>query len=172
MIKNLIITLISDDKPGVVETVSKIITEHQGNWLESQLAKLAGKFAGVIRIQLEDSRQKALENALSANNDIHVQIHEDHSAVAAANTTQILSFHATGPDRPGIVREISSTLAQYKINLEKLDTRVSSMPYSGDPMFEAEGQMAVPESIDRHELAERFDQIADSLAMDITLTGD
>ncbi|SMF34696.1 Glycine cleavage system regulatory protein [Alteromonadaceae bacterium Bs31] len=172
MIKNIIITLISDDKPGVVEAVAKTISEHQGNWLESQLAKLAGKFAGVIRVQLDEAQLDALEHGLSSLKDINVQLHEDRSSAEQTTSIRILSFHATGPDRPGIVREISAALAQYSINLEKLDTRLSSMPYSGDPLFEAEGLMAVPEQIDKNELAERFDQIADELAMDISITED
>ncbi|WP_045860562.1 glycine cleavage system protein R [Teredinibacter purpureus] len=171
MLKNLIVTLISDDKPGIVESVASVITQHHGNWLESQLAKLAGKFAGVVRIQVDASNEAALAAALNemSNQRMTVLVDECNETTASADTNQTLHFHATGPDRPGIVKEISSALALYQINLEKLDTRLSSMPYSGDPLFEAEGIMAVPTSLNRSDLTEKLDDIADELAMDIVL---
>ena len=63
---NLIITVISDDKPGVVEVLADTIRLHQGNWLESRLTQLAGKFAGVIRVQVESTHTEALQASLSA----------------------------------------------------------------------------------------------------------
>ncbi|WP_083608020.1 glycine cleavage system protein R [Teredinibacter haidensis] len=171
MMKNLIVTLISDDKPGIVETVASVIAEHQGNWLESQLAQLAGKFAGVIRVQIDAAHEPALvadlEQLSSKQINVFVDSGSNNSPTPPAN--EILRFHATGPDRPGIVKEISHALAQYAINVEKLDTRLSSMPYSGEPLFEAEGSMAVPANLDKNELAERLDAIANELAMDISL---
>ena len=49
----LVLTVISDDKPGVVETLAKTITEHGGNWLECRMSHLAGKFAGILRVSVE-----------------------------------------------------------------------------------------------------------------------
>ncbi|WP_185231574.1 glycine cleavage system protein R [Teredinibacter franksiae] len=172
MLKNQIITLLSDDKPGIVESIASVITRHNGNWLESQLAQLGGKFAGVIRVQIEEEKLQALREALEQLSSQQIRVYLDDCSEQTASTANnlTLSFHATGPDRPGIVREISSTLAQYQINLEKLDTRLSSMPYSGDPLFEAEGSMSVPPGLDRHQLEERLDEIANTLAMDISLS--
>lgn len=170
MLKNLIVTLISDDKPGIVESIARVIAAYDGNWLESQLAHLAGKFAGVIRVQIKENRQSELVAALEQLSQQQIRVFVDESSdVPNSKSAITLSFHATGPDRPGIVREISGALAQYQINLEKLDTRLSSMPYSGEPLFEAEGIMAIPNSLERHQLAEHLDRIANELAMDIVL---
>jgi len=171
MLKNLIITLLSDDKPGVVESIAEAVSRCNGNWLESQLAQLGGKFAGVIRVQLEDTQQATLTEQLHllAHKGIRVFVDECSDTDKTQNSGQILAFRATGPDRPGIVREISSALAHYQINVERLDTRLSSMPYSGDPLFEAEGSMSIPASLDYNELTEKLDSIANELAMDITI---
>jgi len=171
MLKNLILTLISDDKPGIVEIISRVIADHGGNWLDSQLAHLGGKFAGVIRVQIHTDQEQQLTAGLQKLNEraIKVFIDECPTAETLADRAKTLSFLATGPDRPGIVREISSALAHYRINVEKLDTRLSSMPYSGEPLFEAEGVMAIPSDLNRNELDERLDYIANELAMDIVL---
>jgi hypothetical protein len=41
---SLILTVIGDDRPGLVGELSAVISAHQGNWLESSMAQLAGKF--------------------------------------------------------------------------------------------------------------------------------
>ncbi|MGB4246421.1 MAG: ACT domain-containing protein, partial [Pseudohongiellaceae bacterium] len=45
----LVLTIIGDDKPGLVELLSETIARHSGNWLESNMSHLAGKFAGILR---------------------------------------------------------------------------------------------------------------------------
>ncbi|ACR13869.1 glycine cleavage system protein R [Teredinibacter turnerae] len=169
---NLILTVISDDKPGVVEALARTIAEHNGNWLESQLAHLAGKFAGVVQVQVASDSESALVTQLEAMSAQNIRIFIDrveNSRSTAGNSEQTLFFHAVGPDRPGIVREVAHTFAHYGINMEKLDTRLSSMPYSGEPLFEAEGTLTLPQGLDRTELEERLDDIANQLAMDISL---
>lgn len=171
MLKILVISLLCDDRPGIVESLANAIADHQGNWLESQLAQLAGKFAGVVRVQISEDQEAALRSALNqlGERKIQIFIEEDREAQSTHSGCRRLSFRATGPDRPGIVREISHALAQYDINLEKLDTQLSSMAYSGDPLFEAWGVMAVPSALGYNDLADRLDEVANELAMDIVL---
>ena len=47
---DLVLTLIGPDRPGLVEAVAEVVAAHGGNWLESRMARLAGKFAGILRI--------------------------------------------------------------------------------------------------------------------------
>ena len=44
---SFIITFIGDDRPGLVEQLSAAIEQSGGNWLESRMSHLAGKFAGI-----------------------------------------------------------------------------------------------------------------------------
>ena len=37
----LVITVISADKPGLVESLAQVINRHGGNWLESRMARMA-----------------------------------------------------------------------------------------------------------------------------------
>ena len=50
--RQLVISFVGDDRPGIVQTLSSIVNDHNGNWLESRMSRLAGKFAGVARIEL------------------------------------------------------------------------------------------------------------------------
>ena len=61
----LVLTLIGPDRPGIVDSVSEVVAAHGGNWLESRMAHLAGKFAGVLCVEVADDQAAALEDALS-----------------------------------------------------------------------------------------------------------
>ncbi len=68
------------------------------------------------------------------------------------------------------MRELSKALVKSKINLAELETALSSMPYSGDPLFEATGRLEIPSGADLSELHETLDAIADALALDISFS--
>ena len=48
----LVLTVIGDDRPGLVEALAETIAAHEGNWLESRMSHLAGKFAGLLRVSV------------------------------------------------------------------------------------------------------------------------
>ncbi len=68
--------------------------------------------------------------------------------------------------------EIAQAFAERQINMGELETDYSSMPWSGEPMFQANGVIEVPESVNMDELYDEMDSIADELAVDIRLEED
>lgn len=135
------------------------------------MAKLGGKFAGVVHIAIRPDDESALVEALSslAAQGINIVCDPSESSEAQQKAAQEASFHAVGPDRPGIVKEISQAFAEGDINLVSLETSLSSMPYSGEPLFEAQGSLALPSNVDLAALQDTLDDIADALAMDISV---
>lgn len=169
MNNQLILTVISDDKPGIVEQLAQTISQYQGNWLESRMSHLAGKFAGILQVSVEETNKAALREALTAlGNKGFKIIVEDALAVTPTECRQF-SFTVVGSDRPGIVREIAQAFAVRHINMGELETSCSSMPWSGEPMFEAFGTIDVPKSVNLNDLYDELDKIADELAVDIRL---
>lgn len=170
MPQHYILSIISDDKPGIVKAIAELVAGHEGNWLESRLAELDGKFVGVIRISVPPNRANGLQDALSGlkSQGIIIQAEplEDKPQEIAP---RLASFSLAGPDRPGIVRELAHAFATYNINVEELITHCTSMPYSGEPLFEAEGVVKIPRQSGLEPLMEQLDLIADELALDIHL---
>lgn len=168
MNKDLVLTVISDDKPGVVETLAETISEHNGNWLESRMSHLAGKFAGILQISVPAEQAPALRQALESLNNKGLKVVVEDAIKGELDTNQQeLIFNAVGNDRPGIVREIAHALASRNINVDELHTNYSSMPWSGEPMFEAHGLVLVPADVDLDELQDQLNVIGDELAIDI-----
>ncbi len=165
----LILTVICDDKPGVVEQLAHTISQHQGNWLESRMAQLAGKFAGILQVAVADSHKDALRQALLNLTDKGFKIVvEDALAIAPGDARQY-QFTVVGADRPGIVRDIAQAFAARHINMGELETACSSMPWSGEPLFEASGVIDVPNAVNLDDLYDQLDRIADDLAVDIRI---
>ncbi len=165
----LVLTIISDDKPGVVELLAQTITRHQGNWLESRMAHLAGKFAGILQVAIDSESETALRKALGDLDSQGLKIVVESAANAIKPSGKEFQFSVVGSDRPGIVFEIAQAFASRHINMGELETNCSSMPWSGEPMFEATGLIHVPQSVDMDELYDKLDMIADELAVDVRL---
>lgn len=169
MRQGLVISFITEDKPGVVEALSKIIDTHNGNWLESRLSQLAGKFAGIIRVSVESNKTADLQSELLAySNDNFTIIIESadqpHSLPSNVNNLSIF-----GLDRPGIVREISTALASKQMNVIELNSDISSAPMTGEPLFHADVKFIAPENESLDDIESQLDAIAAQLSLDISL---
>ena len=62
---SLVLTVIGDDKPGLVEQLSDLVLAAGANWEESRMARLAGKFAGLLRVSVDAERADALAARLT-----------------------------------------------------------------------------------------------------------
>jgi len=168
MIAHLIVTVIADDRPGVVETLADTIAAHRGNWLESQLTHMHGKFAGIVAVATQESDVYALQTAIAGlSKQGFVVTSERAQAQPSRATLQPFTLTIVGPDRPGIIREVSRALAKRGINLVELSSECSSMPWSGEPMFTARGQAHMPQDTNLAELGDALDLIAEELGLDI-----
>ena len=47
---HLVLTVIAKDQPGLVERLAQCVADHGGNWLESRMSRMAGQFAGILRV--------------------------------------------------------------------------------------------------------------------------
>jgi glycine cleavage system regulatory protein len=171
---SFIITFIGDDRPGLVEELAGVISDHGGNWQESRLQQLAGKFAGLVAISLPSDRDTELRNAMKAlaPKGLSVKVTPLESLPDDAATARSVRLTIVGPDRPGIVREISSALAQQHINVVDMHSDVSSAPMSAEAMFSASVEAHIDEKSDLEELQDRLEEIANLMLVDVHLETD
>lgn len=167
MQQHLVISIISDDKPGVVEMLSAAVAENGGNWEDSRMAHFAGKFAGILRVSVAAEDGERLKEALKTLSGADFKLQVEDALAVAADSRQILQLKLVGNDRPGIVKEIARALAARRINVETLDTRYSSTPWSGEPLFTAECTISVAEDVNIDGLHDELDEIADELGVEI-----
>ena len=166
----LVLTVLGKDRPGLVESVANIVAQHGGNWLESRMCRLGGEFAGILRIQLDASKEQLLQRDLSdlQRQGLTVSV---ASARSKADPTpgRLAVLELVGQDRPGIVREVSRALARKNINVEELSTECSSAPMTGEILFKAQAKLRIPESCPLAELRKELEHIGGNLLVDISL---
>jgi glycine cleavage system regulatory protein len=163
----LVLTAIGDDKPGLVEQLAQTVAANSGNWLESSMSQLAGKFAGILRVSVPDERAEKLVKELEGLSDSLKLIIERVSSENAEETSNTLNLSLVGNDRPGIIRDISAALAKEHVNVEELSTECTIAPMSGETLFNAKVRMQVPSDLDLDRLQRGLERIADDLIVDI-----
>ncbi len=168
--ETIVFTFIGADRPGLVQTLSDTVARNKGNWLESRMSTLAGQFAGIVEVAVATEQVTKLRDGLAAlaSEGLTVVL-AGSSAAIDDSATRRLRLSIIGPDRPGIVREVSGALAAHQINVLEMDTSITSAPMSAEPLFEAMAEIRVPKSLNLSDLNGRLDEIADALTIDIDL---
>ena len=165
-----VITFIGDDRPGLVEQLSKVIENNRGNWHESRLSQLGGKFAGLVLVSLPGDSGAALEADLKALSATGLSVRvTPTSEVATPADGRAITLTVIGPDRLGIVREIARVLAERKINVVEMDSQVTSAPMSAEMIFHARIDAQIPMATDMDDLHDTLEEISNHMTLEIEL---
>ena len=103
--ESLVVTVIGKDRPGLVESVSAAVEEHGGSWVESRMSRLAGEFAGILRVSVPAVQADALSGALEALRADGLRVMVERGFEEAAEEGHLIVLELVGSDRPGIVHE-------------------------------------------------------------------
>ena len=166
--ESLVLTVIGDDRPGLVGELSAVISAHGGNWLRSSMAQLAGKFAGIVEVEVAADTAEALQQALDRLAGLRVTAARAQ-APKSAPPGRRLKLALVGHDRVGIVREVSQVLANHAVNVESLETNTSSAPMSAAVLFHALAELTAAPGLDAGALTRELERISHDLMVDITL---
>jgi len=176
---SLVLTVIGDDRPGLVEQLATAISRHDGNWLESSMAHLSGKFAGIVCVSVAPTHLDALKDELSILPGLRITAEVADMGEEAAESAcesasekpmgRRLKLVLVGHDRIGIVREVSQVLARHAVNVEDLSTHTASAPMSAAILFHATADLTASPTLDTRALTSDLEQISNDLMVDITL---
>jgi glycine cleavage system regulatory protein len=163
----LVMTIISPDHTGLVESVARVVAGHGGNWLESRMCRLGGEFAGILRIEIPAEKKSGLLGALQKlqSDGLQIIIRESVTPKDSGRQTRL---EIVGADRPGIVHEITSALARAGVNVEEFSSEIASAPMSGEPLFKACARLQLPEHCNLAALKADLEKIAADLLVDIS----
>ena len=166
----LVLTAIGEDKPGLVESLAQVIADNSGNWLESSMSQLAGKFAGILRVSVSDSEVDQLISALDGISDQLTLVIERVDSDFEIELPQTVELNLIGNDRPGIIREFSHALASLSVNVEQLSTDCVPAPMSSEVLFKAKANLKVPVGLKLEVLQQEIERLADDLIVEMQLS--
>ena len=168
----LILTVLGDDRAGLVSALSAPIKAHGASWERSQMSRLAGKFAGIVVVSVASHEVDPLVAELTALSSQGLQIALERSGQPAERESLRFNLELLGADRPGIVAEISASLAALEVSIEELTTDVHEAPMSGGMIFEAQAVLDAPLTTGSEELRSMLEGLADELMVEIRLSDD
>ncbi len=161
----ILLTVMGADRPGLTEALAAAVLGAGGNWHESYLSRLGGKFVGSALVELDLEAVDRLRANLQASvaSDLRVEIvpaDEDQDPGEAVEIT------LTGQDRPGIVHEISVVLTRLGANIVELETRTDPSAWSGSAMFRARTRLTLPAGLSHDDLQQALEALSGDLMVD------
>ncbi len=167
MTKTVVITLIGDDRPGIVESIASIVVEHQGDWIESHMANLSGKFAGILRVNLPESEYETFTSDLKSKTEgLNIAF---EAASMETEPGRAYKLDLLGQDQPGIIYRISSALANNGATVQEMESEVIDASMSGEKLFKASIKICLAEGHDIDQLGRVLEDLANELIVDIEL---
>ncbi len=168
MITTLVVTVLASDRPGLVKQFSDILGAHKANWEESQMAALAGRFAGLLKVTVPEANAEDLTRSLLTLHDIENGIH-----VLVERGVSDLPVHGrmvvevVGQDRPGIVQEITRCLASIGANISKMSTEQRDASMASELLFWARIQIELTGDVNEEAVQDALESLDGQLMVDI-----
>lgn len=169
MTSTLVLTVVGDDRAGLVSAVADIVDAHGGNWENSELAELAGAFAGIVEVSVSTDRADALRAALEGlAGTLAVTVHTGAPA-EAASAPQRVTLDVVGNDRPGIVREVSTALSARGVSIERMSTQTTDAAMAGGRLFEAAITVTLVDGVGVDVLVADLERLAAEIQVDVSV---
>ena len=169
MTTSLVLTFMGRDKPGLANAISETIAAAGGSWMDSRLARLADKFAGIVLVSVPEPNVADLSAALRSLDNAGLRITVEPSSAAQPETGyKTLELNLVGRDRPGIVRDVTQALNQLGANIEAFSSDIESAPFTDETMFRAAVRIHVAEDITPEKVQLTLEQLPDEIIVDFT----
>lgn len=171
MSKNLVISALGNDKPGIVNELSKAILDQGGNITESRMTVLGGEFAMML---LVIGTQECIDNIISkleaTGEKLNLTLIAKETQSQESDQKRLpYQITVVSMDHPGIVHNISDFLSSRNLNIEEIDTNTYPAAHTGTPMFSLDMIISVPADNSVRELRDEFITFCDDLNLDASL---
>ena len=167
MKRQVALSAVGKDQPGIVAALSRVFYENQCNLEDSSMTRLAGEFAVLLLISLPEGRTleglRGAVEAVARKWGLTFTLRELSPAETEAEPSQALLYTLVvyGVDHPGIVYRIAQSAADFKINITDLRTHVTSSPQG--PLYTLVMEMEVQEA----SVAESFAKALEGLKKEL-----
>lgn len=167
---SLIVTVVGRDRPGIVRQISDCVQGTLVNWADSRMNHFAGHFAGTIHLQVAPKDAATVSAALQGLTSEGLQVQLARSdAPPMAFGNRMLKVELSGPDRPGIIRELSASLAERSVSIHDLHTEILPPAERDQHLFRVQALLVVPENLADGALRELLEKLASQMMMDVAL---
>jgi glycine cleavage system regulatory protein len=167
MASKVILTVIGSDRPGLTAALAQAVLDAGGNWLESHLARLAGRYVGSVLVEIAPERLAGLHKAVADVDAKGLNVTLVDAGEGAAEAGTRLTLQLVAQDRPGIVNELAQALSPLKVNIEQLETTAEDGAWSGARLFRAEVVASLPPGVSEADVQAALEGVSAEIMVDL-----
>ena len=161
----IIITAIGIDKPGLVDQISSIINDNDGNIENSKMVKIENQFAMIIDFYCS----KNLDTIKTKLGNIEGLEITYKPVQMSKEYNKINQYLISGADNQGIIKKVSSFLSKNNINIIELNTFVQLAPITGSPLFNMEITISYNDNHNIDKIYSKLSNLCENLNLDIKI---
>lgn len=166
----LVLTVVGDDRVGLVKALADVVSANGGNWERSHLAELAGTFAGVAVVTVPDRQADQLRAALEPLEGLlEVSVRTAATDSGPARPPRQVRLDLLGNDQPGIVAALSGILARHGVGVADLQTATREAPMAGGLLFEASAVVTADSDATLDAVRADLEELATEILVDLTV---
>jgi glycine cleavage system transcriptional repressor len=167
----LVISTLGEDRPGIVNALSKAVLEHGCNVEDSRMTVLGGEFAAILLVEGKWNTLAKVENALpELERQLGLTIMSKRTGERTTEANLLpYAVDVISMDHPGIVNNLAGFFAERSINIEDMSTSTYAAAHTGTPMFAVHMTVGIPADLHIAALREEFMDYCDGLNLDAVL---
>ncbi|WP_198266247.1 glycine cleavage system protein R [sulfur-oxidizing endosymbiont of Gigantopelta aegis] len=166
----LVISAIGSDRPGIVNALSEIIVQNQGNIDDSRMTVLGGEFAIILLISGSEDELKNIEQLLKQQaSSLALNIISKHTNDKKPEQNIPYIVEVLAMDNPGIVYKLADFFSSREINIQSMQTDRYPAPHTGTQMFAVELVITVPPTIIVNDLRDDFLDLCEDMNLDASI---
>jgi glycine cleavage system regulatory protein len=162
----VILSAAGSDRPGLTRSLAEAVLAAGGNWLESHLSRLGGRYVGSVLVELDAERLAEFEAAIRSVDASGLAVALVAAGDEPAVVGEMLRLELVGQDRPGIVREVTTVLAELGVNIEDFATSTENSAWSGDLLFRASAKLKLPPGTTSDQVREALESLSGEIMVD------
>ena len=164
----LVISALGEDRPGLVNELTRAILDSGCNIVDSRMTVLGGEFAIILLVSGNWSaiaKLESLREALEKRLVMTLTTKRTEPRVPGGNLLPY-AVDVVSIDQPGIVHHLAEFFSARNINIENLDTSSYAAAHTGTPMFSVHITVGIPAELHIATLREQFMDFCDDLNLD------
>lgn len=167
----LVISALGEDRPGIIEQLTRQVAFHECNIHDSRMTVLGGEFAIILLVSGAETALRRLEPVIEEVAD-HLGLKtllRRTSARTNPAEARPYKVEVVALDHPGIVHEIARFFSERNLNIEEMDTQTYAAPHTGSPMFSLNLVVNITSGTVVRNLRDDFTEFCDVRNLDATL---
>lgn len=164
----LVITALGQDRPGIVNELSKVIVDSGCNIEDSRMTVLGGEFAVILLVSGKWNELAKLENSLpGVGRKLNLLMNSKRTEPPRPRANLLpYAVEVVALDHPGIVNQLANFFSRREINIRDMATASYAAAHTGTPMFSVHMTVDVPAGTHIAHLRDEFMDFCDQLNLD------